>query len=291
MPGSGPSSGQHQRCQIWAVLNVTPDSFSDGGEAITLDAALDKAKRLLAEGADVIDVGGASSRPPGKTYGAGAPVVTVDEELERVVPVVRALVRLGARVSVDTTRPEVARAGLAAGASIINDVSNGASEPLLEAVASASAELVLMHNRGDGSQSSYTNVVDEVTAELSAAAVRAACAGVAFKKIWVDPGIGFAKSPSDSLVMLAAMPRVRSLGYRVLVGPSRKSFIAALERAAGAEESPPNQRLGGTAAAVTACVLAGVNAVRVHDVKQMRQAVILAEALRAGSGGAGGFAC
>ncbi|HKP55535.1 MAG TPA: dihydropteroate synthase [Polyangiales bacterium] len=273
------------------MLNVTPDSFSDGGEAITLDAALDKAKRLLAEGADVIDVGGASSRPPGKTYGAGAPVVTVDEELERVVPVVRALVRLGARVSVDTTRPEVARAGLAAGASIINDVSNGASEPLLEAVASASAELVLMHNRGDGSQSSYTNVVDEVTAELSAAAVRAACAGVAFKKIWVDPGIGFAKSPSDSLVMLAAMPRVRSLGYRVLVGPSRKSFIAALERAAGAEESPPNQRLGGTAAAVTACVLAGVNAVRVHDVKQMRQAVILAEALRAGSGGAGGFAC
>jgi dihydropteroate synthase len=294
MPGSGPKSGPPQRCQIWAVLNVTPDSFSDGGEAVTLEAALDKAKRLLAEGADVIDVGGASSRPPGLTYGAGAPVVSVDEELERVVPVVRALVRQGARVSVDTTRVEVARAGLAAGASIINDVSNGASEALLEAVASASAELVLMHNRGDGSQSRYTSVVDDVIAELSAATVRASCAGVSFKRIWLDPGIGFAKSAADSIALLGALPSLLKVGYRVLVGPSRKSFIAALERNADAQESPPNQRLGGTAAAVAVSVLAGVHAVRVHDVKQMRQAVLLAEALQtrgAGFGGPGVLAC
>jgi dihydropteroate synthase len=300
-----PESGLSQRCQIWAVLNVTPDSFSDGGEAVTLESALAKAKRLLADGADVIDVGGASSRPPGKTYGAGAAPVSIDEELRRVIPVVRALVReLGARVSVDTTRVEVAREALAEGAVIINDVSNGASEALLETVAAASAELVLMHNRGDGSASgdnvAYESLVDDVLAELSAAAVRASCAGIPFKKIWLDPGIGFAKTAAHSLEALAALPRLVRLGYAVLVGPSRKSFIAGAERAAGAPESPPAQRIGGTAAAVTVSVLAGARAVRVHDVREMRQAVLLAEALckiggshlalgNAG-GGRGGFA-
>src|SRR5262245_11829968 len=259
-----PGRGLAQRCQIWAVLNVTPDSFSDGGEAVTLDAALRKATRLVAEGADVLDVGGASSRPPGATYGAGAAPVSVDEELERVVPVVRALVKQAVRVSVDTTRAEVAKASLQAGASIINDVSNGASEALLEVVAAAKAELVLMHNRGDGSASQYGNVVDEVVSELSAAAVRASCAGVPFANIWVDPGIGFAKAPADSLAVLGAVPRLLQIGCRVLVGPSRKSFIAALERAAGADPSPPQERLGGSAAAVMVAALAGAHAVRVH---------------------------
>jgi dihydropteroate synthase len=297
-----PESGLSRRCQLWAVLNVTPDSFSDGGEAVTLETAVAKAKRLLSEGADVIDVGGASSRPPGKTYGAGAPPVSVDEEMERVIPVVRALAReLGARVSVDTTRVEVARAALEAGAVIINDVSNGASDALLEAVASASAELVLMHNRGDGSIAGenieYESVIDDVLAELSAAAVRASCAGVPFRRIWID----FAKTAADSVALLAALPRFVKLGYPVLVGPSRKSFIAAVERAAGVPESGPAQRIGGTVAAVTAAVLAGVRGVRVHDVQEMRQAVLLTEALckiggsrlahgNAG-GGRGGFAC
>jgi dihydropteroate synthase len=300
-----PESGLSQRCQIWAVLNVTPDSFSDGGEAVTLEAALGKAKRLLSDGADIIDVGGASSRPPGKTYGSGAARVSIEEELQRVVPVVRALRGLGARVSVDTTRAEVARASLEAGASIINDVSNGASEALLEAVASASAELVLMHNRGDGSIAGanieYESVIDEVLAELSAAAVRASCAGIPFRKIWLDPGIGFAKTSADSLAVLGALPRFVKLGYPILVGPSRKSFIAAVERAAGVPESTPAQRIGGTAAAVTVSVLAGARGVRVHDVQETRQAVLLAEALckiggsrlvlgNAG-GGRGGFEC
>jgi dihydropteroate synthase len=285
MPGPGLS----QRCQLWAVLNVTPDSFSDGGEAITLEAALGKAKRLLADGADVIDVGGASSRPPGATYGHGASPVTPEEELERVVPVVRALVsELGARVSVDTTRANVARAALKAGATIVNDVSNGASDVLLEVVAEASAELVLMHNRGDGRASGpnaeYRRVVDDVLAELSSAAVRACCAGVSFQRIWVDPGIGFAKTADASIEVLAALPRLIALGYRVLVGPSRKSFIAAVERAAGVPDSTPGQRIGGTAAAVAAAVLAGAHAVRVHDVKEMRQAVLLTEAIRAANG-------
>lgn len=277
-----PGAGLAQRCQVWAVLNVTPDSFSDGGEALTLDAALHKAKLLWAEGADVIDVGGASSRPPGATYGAGAPHVSVDEELERVVPVVRALVKHGARVSVDTTRAEVAKAALAAGAAIVNDVSNGASEALLEAVAAASAELVLMHNRGDGSVSQYGDLVEEVVAELSAAVVRAVASGVSFRHVWVDPGIGFAKAPADSIAMLGAVPRLMRIGCRVLVGPSRKSFIAALERDAGAEPSPPKERLGGSAAAVALAVLGGADAVRVHDVRQMRQAVLLAQAVRGG---------
>jgi dihydropteroate synthase len=301
-----PESGLSQRCQLWAVLNVTPDSFSDGGEAVTLETALGKAKRLLADGADVIDVGGASSRPAGKTYGPGAAAVSLEEELERVVPVVRALAReLGAQISVDTTRAEVAKAALDAGATIVNDVSNGASDALLEVVAATSAELVLMHNRGDGrvagANIEYESVIDDVLAELSAAAVRASCAGVPFRRIWLDPGIGFAKTAADSLAVLAALPRVVKLGYRVLVGPSRKSFIAAVERAAGVPESSPTQRIGGTAAAITAAVLAGAHAVRVHDVKEMRQALLLTEALRKigggklarpGSvGGGGGFAC
>jgi dihydropteroate synthase len=222
-----------------------------------------------------------------------------------VIPVVRALVReLGARVSVDTTRVEVAREALAEGAMIVNDVSNGASEALLEAVAAASAELVLMHNRGDGSAAgdniAYESFVDDLLAELSAAAVRASCAGIPFKKIWLDPGIGFAKTGAHSLEALAALPRLVRLGYSVLSGPSRKSFIAAAERAAGAPESPPSQRIGGTAAAVTVSVLAGARGVRVHDVREMRQAVLLTEALCkiGGShlalgnawGGRGGFA-
>lgn len=290
-----PEPGLSQRCQIWAVLNVTPDSFSDGGEALTTEAALTKARRLLGDGADVIDVGGASSRPPGLTYGLGAPEVSVDEELSRVVPVVRALVHEdGARVSVDTTRVEVARAALLAGAQIVNDVSNGASDELLRVVASAGAELVLMHNRGDGrvsgANAQYQNVVDEVLAELSAAAVRASVCGVPFRQIWLDPGIGFAKSATDSLHMLAALPRLVRLGYRVLVGPSRKSFIAAVEKKAGGPGSSPTQRIGGTAAAVTAAVLAGARAVRVHDVKEMRQAVLLTEALRR-IVGPEGYAC
>jgi dihydropteroate synthase len=162
-----------------------------------------------------------------------------------------------------------------------------------------------MHNRGDGSVAGpnieYDSVIDDVLAELSASAVRASCAGIPFGKIWLDPGIGFAKTAADSVAVLAALPRFVKLGYAILVGPSRKSFIAAVERSAGLPESRPSQRIGGTAAAVTASVLAGARGVRVHDVQEMRQAVLLTEALckiggsrlalgNAG-GGRGGFAC
>jgi dihydropteroate synthase len=275
-----------RRCQVWAVLNVTPDSFSDGGEAFEPSAAFERAKWMLSHGADVIDVGGASSRPAGKTYGAGAATVPIEEELRRVVPVVERIVgELKARVSIDTVQPAVARAALRAGAQIVNDTSNGGSEELMAVAAAASAEVVLMHNRGDGSASGanivYRDVVDDVLSELSAAAVRASCAGVAFGRIWLDPGVGFAKTAAHSIAVLAALPRLVASGYRVLVGPSRKSFIGVIEANANVvPQSTPAERIGGTAAAVVWAVSAGAQAVRVHDVPEMRQAVLVTEALR-----------
>lgn len=276
-----------RRCEIWAVVNVTPDSFSDGGRFLEHGAAIARGAQLLALGADVLDIGGASSRPPGKTYGAGASDVRVEEELRRVVPVVEGVVaQHGARVSIDTTRVEVAKAALRAGARIVNDVSNGASLALLEAVAEADAELVLMHNRGDGSVSGsnivYSDVVTSVIAELLQAAERAQRAGVRFEQIWLDPGVGFAKTAADSLAVIAGLPKLVETGHRVLLGPSRKSFISAVEAQAGVTPvSSPNERLGGTAAAVAMGVALGAHALRVHDLPEMRQTVLVTEALLA----------
>jgi len=274
-----------RRCEIWAVVNVTPDSFSDGGLFLDHSAAIARGAQLLALGADVLDIGGASSRPPGKTYGTGASEVSIDEELRRVIPVIEGLsARHGARVSIDTTRAEVAEAALRAGACIVNDVSNGASPALLEAVARADAELVLMHNRGDGSAAGqnvvYRDVVASVVSELLEAVTRARKAGVRSEQIWLDPGVGFAKTSADSLAVIAGLPKLLETGHRVLLGPSRKSFISAVETKAGVtQQSSPNERLGGTAAAVTMGVALGAHAVRVHDLPEMRQAVLVAEAL------------
>ncbi|MFW6087479.1 MAG: dihydropteroate synthase [Myxococcota bacterium] len=270
---------------VWGVLNVTPDSFSDGGRFISTAAALDHASRMLAEGADVIDVGGESSRPKGDTYGAGAPPVSGDEELARVLPVVERLVGdLGARVSIDTVKPEVARRALAAGARIVNDVSCGRSEALIAAAAEADADLVLMHNRGRGEvtpdNARYDDPVRDVVSELLAAVDRAVSLGMAAERIWVDPGIGFAKTPSQSAAILANTSALVATGYPVLVGPSRKSFIARIAPHADGSEPGPDERLGGTAAALTGAVLGGAHAVRVHDVAVMRQAVRVAEVLR-----------
>jgi dihydropteroate synthase len=277
-----------RRCEVWAVLNVTPDSFSDGGQYLEPAAAIAHAARLLAAGADVIDVGAVSSRPAGKTYGAGASQVSVEEELRRVIPVIEGLVtqfgRQGARVSIDTTQAEVARAALRAGATIVNDVSNGASSALLEVVAQAQAELVLMHNRGDGTVSGqnivYRDVVADVVTELLQSAQRARHAGVRFEQIWLDPGVGFAKTAADSLAVIAGVPKLVQTGHRVLLGPSRKSFISALETTAGVERpSSAQQRIGGTAAAVALGVALGAHAVRVHDVQEMLQSVLVSEAV------------
>jgi len=272
------------------VLNVTPDSFSDGGRYDDAARALEHAGRLVAEGAAVIDVGGESSRPPGATYGAGADRVSVEEELRRVVPVVAALSARGVRVSVDTVKPEVAQAALRAGAQIVNDVSCGADLALLDAVAEAGAELVLMHTRGggrvDASTTGYADLVGEVIAELEAAIERALEAGVARGRVWIDPGLGFAKTAEQSLALLGNLDALVARGYPVLVGASRKSFIARTVAPAGASGPPADARLGGSIACVAAAALAGAAAVRVHDVFESVQAARIASALRAARRGA-----
>ena len=271
-------SGEAERPRILGILNVTPDSFSDGGRFRDAGEAVAAGERMFEEGADIVDVGGESTRP-------GSRGVSVEEELERVLPVIRGLARRArGRLSIDTTKPEVAAAALDAGATIVNDVSTlRGGDELARAAAAAGAELVIMHSRKTPADMQvdvrYDDLLGEVRAELAAAAERAAAAGVPPDRIWVDPGIGFAKTAEMSVELLARTPEIAALGYRVLVGPSRKSFIGALTGA------PVEDRLGGTAAAVTAAVLGGADAVRVHDVRVMRQAVEIAVRMRAAAGG------
>lgn len=282
--GSLVSARDLHACAIWGVINVTPDSFSDGGLHATVAEAIAHGARLLAEGADVIDVGGESTRPAGAAYGSGFGAVGADEERARVVPVISALVRgHGATVSVDTTKASVAEAAIAAGASYVNDVSMGASDALLSVVASSDARLVLMHTRGRGeitaANTAYEDVVEEVRRDLLGAADRAAAAGVAPTRIWLDPGIGFAKTAGQSLTLLGRLERLVDTGYPVLVGASRKSLIAHAAPRPDGSAPPPLERLGGTAATVVASALAGAAAVRVHDVAPMRQAMLVALAI------------
>lgn len=266
------------------MLNVTPDSFSDGGAYVGIEVALVQAVRLLREGAGVIDIGGESSRPPGKTYGAVSGVSEA-EELQRVLPVIEGLRAYGAKVSVDTVKAGVAERALRAGASIINDVSCGRSEALLRVAAESGAELVLMHNRGRGERSAqnvrYGDVAREVRDELMAALDRAVTAGVAPERVWLDPGVGFAKTAAQSAEVIARTDLLVATGQRVLVGASRKSFIGELAPLATGLTPTPQQRLGGSAAALTVAVLLGAHAVRVHDVLEMKQAADLAAQLRA----------
>ena len=272
--------------ELWGVINVTPDSFSDGGRYLDVGAAVEHGQRLLREGADVLDIGGESSRPAGRTYGEGYEPVPASEEIARVVPVIEALVgNPGARVSIDTVKPEVAVAALGAGASIVNDVRCAEDPELAEAAAAAGADYVIMHNRGRGEVRSpnidYGEVVQDVLRELLAAAERVERAGVPRASVWLDPGLGFAKTAVQSAALLSSLGRFRKTGYRVLVGPSRKSFIAELAPNRGGERPSAGDRLGGTAAAIAICVTAGVDAVRVHDVYEMSQLVRVAEAIRA----------
>jgi dihydropteroate synthase len=268
---------------VFGVLNVTPDSFSDGGLYADAAPAIEHGLRLAREGADVVDVGGESTRPRGAVYGEGYADVDADEESRRVVPVVRALARAGVRVSVDTTKAEVARAALEAGAQIVNDTSCGASSDLLRAVAEHHAELVLMHNRGRGEavgeNASYQDVVAEVCDALERAVTRAAEHGVSRERVWVDPGLGFAKTAAHSLALHAALHRVVALGHPVLLGASRKAFLAGLGARAGETPSEPRQRLPETIASALFGARAGVRAVRVHDVREVTRALRTYEAL------------
>ena len=257
------------------ILNVTPDSFATPTSLRDPADAVAAALRMEADGADLLDVGGESTRP-------GADPIAADEELARVLPVLRALQgRLKIPLSIDTYKAEVARAAIAAGAVMVNDVSGLRRDPgLTAAVAETGAALVLMHSRGSSktmyAEARYEEVTGDVTAELQDALRGAAAGGVALDRVIVDPGVGFAKRPSHSYGVLAGLPAIAAaLDRPVLVGPSRKSF---LQEAVG--NRPAAERDWGTAAAVTAAVLAGAHIVRVHAVAEMVQVVRVAEEIR-----------
>jgi dihydropteroate synthase len=260
------------------VLNVTPDSFSDGGGLADPDAAVARGLELFEDGADCVDVGGESTRP-------GAARVPPGEEARRVVPVIEGLRKRGAGpVSVDTTKASVARAALDAGADLVNDVSGFGYDPAMAPlVAERGVPAVLMHLRGEfsamHSAPAYRDVMGEIVAELGAALDRAAAAGVARERLVVDPGIGFSKDAAHSLEALRRLPELSALDRPVLVGPSRKSFIGKVL------DLPVERRLMGTAAAVAACVLAGAHVVRVHDVAEMVEVVRLCDAIRGDAAG------
>jgi dihydropteroate synthase len=245
------------------VLNVTPDSFSDGGRWLDPDAAVDHGLAMVAEGADVVDVGGESTRP-------GAAEVPAEEELRRVVPVIEALAGR-TRVSVDTRKAEVAQAALAAGATILNDV----SASLFEVAAAHGAGWVAMHMRGTPAtmqqQAAYDDVVLEVRAFVVDRAQKAAAAGVS--EVWVDPGLGFAKTAEHNLALLRHLDQLVATGYPVLVGASRKSFIGRLTGDAAVDD-----RLAGSLALATWALEKGAAMVRVHDVRATVQAARLVAA-------------
>ena len=255
------------------ILNVTPDSFADGGLRFDPDRAVAAGIQMVADGADIIDVGGESTRP-------GADAVPAPEELRRVLPVIARLVRdVPVPVSIDTYKAVVAREACALGATIVNDISGLLfDDELGPAIAGAGAAAILMHNRGRSrdmyKEAVYQDVAEEIARELEATIDRAVRAGVARDRIILDPGFGFAKRAEHSYAALAGLDRFASLGRPILSGPSRKSF---LKQAIG--DRPPAGRDWGTAAAVTASVLLGAHIVRVHAVREMVDVVRVADRL------------
>lgn len=262
---------------VMGILNVTPDSFSDGGLFADPARAIEQAALMVAEGADIIDVGGESTRPQ------GAKPVTGDEERSRVLPVIRAIVERfpDVTVSIDTVKAETALAALGAGARIVNDVSGLRLDPNMATVcASARCGVVLMHSRGDVSTmgtyqyATYESVVPAVLNELRGSLDAARGAGIADDAIVLDPGLGFAKRSEHSLAMLAAVPELLALGYPVLIGSSRKRFIGEL-----AGVGAPAERRYGTVGANVAALMLGARLFRVHDVAPTRQALDVAWAV------------
>lgn len=264
------------RTLVMAILNVTPDSFSDGGRFASLDEAVKQTERLISEGADILDVGGESTRP-------GSARVSADEEVKRVVPVIEAVAkRFDVPVSIDTSKAEVARAAIDAGAEIVNDISGFIFDPLLASVcAETDAGAVLMHLRGSfesmHSQEPVTDVIAEVARGWRESLGIAASAGVESDRVALDIGIGFGKTLAQNLELIAKLDKLvdEFSRYPILVGASRKSFIGKI-----LDGSPPDQRLGGSLAAATVAVWNGARIVRVHDVAETARTVRLTEALK-----------
>ncbi len=259
---------------IMGILNATPDSFSDGGSYLSLDAALARGREMLAQGADIIDIGGESTRP-------GAEPVDARTEMGRVLPVIEALATVpGARISIDTAKAEVAREAVRAGACIINDVTALEGDPQMAAVVrETGAGVVLMHMRGtprtmqDNPQ--YGDVAGEVADWLATRLVAAGVSGIATEAVVLDPGIGFGKTAAHNIALIAGLDRIARLGRPVLAGMSRKRFIGVLS---GVEDA--DDRLAGSLAALTAAILHGASILRVHDVAESVQAARVAVAVR-----------
>ncbi len=261
-----------RRPLIVGVLNVTPDSFSDGGLHLRREEAIAHARQLIADGADWIDIGGESTRP-------GSLPVPEQEQIDRVIPVIEALQDEPVILSIDTTQSAVARAALAAGAGIINDISAGTDDPEMPAAMAEARGVVLMHMLGRPrtmqADPRYADVVAEVESYLLARAAAIGEAGVGRQRILLDPGIGFGKTARHNLLLLKALPRLASHGFPILLGTSRKRFIGTITG-----EPEPARRVFGTAATVAWGVANGAAAVRVHDVREMRQVVEMVQAIR-----------
>jgi len=271
-----------ERTLVMGVLNVTPDSFSDGGAFFSLDSAIAHAEQMIAEGADIIDLGGESTRP------GGAAIVTAEEEIERVVPAIKQLAtRTNVPISIDTTKAEVARAALDAGASIVNDISALRFDfRVADEAARSGAGLVLMHSRGTPATMHrlppVADIVSEVTSSLRASIAMAERRGVKRQSIVIDPGIGFGKSQEQNIEIIAKLDQIIATfpDFPLLIGTSRKSFIGRILAGADGNPAPVEERLHGTMASTTAAVLKGAHIVRVHDVKAAMQTVRVVDTIR-----------
>ena len=256
---------------IMGILNVTPDSFSDGGKYSDTRQAVDRALRMVDEGADIIDVGGESTRP-------GSDPVAVEEEIHRVLPVIEELSeKTLIPISIDTYKSEVAEKALQAGACIVNDVSGLSFDPLMTStIAKHGASVVIMHMLGTPKTMQrdpvYDDVVNDVVRFLGQQSTKAQSAGI--RQIIVDPGLGFGKTLQHNIELMQNLSTLRQLGYPVLVGPSRKSFLGAIL------DLPVDERLEGTAAAVALCIRNGASIVRVHDVREMKRVALVADVLK-----------
>ncbi len=264
------------------IVNVTPDSFSDGGKFFTHEAAVAQGRKLAADGADILDIGGESTRP-------FSDPVPADEEIKRVMPVIEKLAaELSIPISIDTMKAEVARRAIEAGASIINDISALRFDPELGVVARQfGAPVVLMHMLGDPKtmqrSPSYDDVVGDISDFLKDAMARAQKQGISKSKIIIDPGIGFGKTVTHNLILIRQMPSFAALGVPIMVGPSRKAFIRKLLKDAPGNDIPPDMPIveTGTQAAIAAAVLGGAHIVRVHDVANTRATIRILDAMKA----------
>jgi len=274
-----------QRTLVMGILNVTPDSFSDGGKFLSPNDALAQAEQMIAEGADIIDIGGESTRP-------GAALITAEEEMQRVLPVIGQLARHSSiPISIDTTKAAVARAALDAGAAIVNDISALRFDfHIADEVAKAGAGLVLMHSRGTPATMQrlppVADVLEDVTSSLRGSIAMAERRGVKRESIVIDPGIGFGKTAEQNVELIAKLDQLAAAfpDFPILIGTSRKSFIGHLLKDlfkdGNGNPVPAADRLHGTTASVTASILKGVHIVRVHDVRAAVEAVLVADAIR-----------